>query len=172
MDQYTSLARQAVEKHVLSGTRIGIPPGLPDELTDRTAGVFVTIFKEGQLRGCLGTIAPSQGNIADEIIENAVATATRDYRFDPIAAKELRSLAYEVSVLFLPKPLKNPKRHDPQSDGLIVKTPDGRSGLLLPDIEGVDSLQQQLEICAEKGQIDLRRDHYRLMEFKVEKHRE
>ena len=170
MDPYISLAKQAVESYVLNGTKISNPSELPDELTGRTAGVFVTIFKEGQLRGCLGTIAPIQGSIAAEIIENAVATATRDYRFDPVAAKELGSLAYEVSVLFPPEPLKNPKRHNPQSDGLIVKTPDGRSGLLLPDIEGVETLEQQLEICAEKGQIDLQRDHYKLLEFKVEKH--
>jgi AmmeMemoRadiSam system protein A len=145
------LAREAAETYVKKG--ITIPP--PDKLTPElkeTAGVFVSIHKFGELRGCIGTFEPTQKNVAEEIIVNAISSATRDPRFPPVAPKELKDLEYSVDLLTKPEPVKSKDQLDPKKYGVIVEC-GLRRGLLLPDLEGVDSVDQQIDICCQKAGI-------------------
>jgi len=136
----------------------------------RHAGVFVTIRKKKELRGCIGTYLPTKKNIAEEIITNAIAACAQDNRFYPVAEDELQDLSYEVSILGEPKVIKDIKQHDPKKYGLIVRSADGRCGLLLPDLDGVDSAREQISIACQKGGIDPATDAVELYFFTVEKH--
>ena len=152
MHPLVKLARETVETYI----REGKVPGLPEELAPEMkgkAGVFVSIHKLGALRGCIGTFEPQQKNVAKEIITNAIASATRDPRFPPIAPEELEHLSYSVDVLTIPEPIKDKNQLDPQIYGVIVES-GWRRGLLLPDLEGVDSADYQIEICRQKAGID------------------
>jgi AmmeMemoRadiSam system protein A len=176
MDRYTELARKTVETLVKTGETILLPTDLPAEFYSEKKGVFVTIHKteEGcrSLRGCIGTLFPTRENVAEEIIQNAVWAGHEDDRFPPVAAEELLCLDYEVSLLNEPQRINSSEDLDPSKYGVIVKTPDGRTGLLLPDIEGVDSPLQQIEIAARKGRIDPRVDAFSLWRFTVTKYAE
>ncbi len=170
MDMYAKLTKKAIEGFIKNGKIIPAPPDLPSEFYSRQAGVFVTIHKGKDLRGCIGTFLPTKKNIAEEIISNAIAACSRDCRFNPISAEELPELNYEVSILSEPKKLENAKNHDPKKHGIITRCADGRCGLLLPDLEGVDTMEQQIFISCQKGGIDVKSDNYELYEFTVEKH--
>ena len=131
-----------------------IPPQ-PEELTPEMkekAGVFVSIHKHGELRGCIGTFEPQQKNVAEEIIANAISSATRDPRFPAIAPTELKDLDYSVDVLTSPEPVESQDQLDPKKYGVIVEA-GFRRGLLLPDLEGVDSVDYQIDICRQKAGI-------------------
>jgi AmmeMemoRadiSam system protein B/AmmeMemoRadiSam system protein A len=144
------LARKTVETYVREGTVIE-----PDKLTSEMkgkAGVFVSIHKFDNLRGCIGTFEPTEENIAREIIRNAINSATTDPRFLPIAPNELKDLEFSVDVLTRPERGENKDKLDPKIHGLIVEC-DYRRGLLLPDLEGVDTVEQQLSICCQKAGI-------------------
>ncbi|MBF8265725.1 MAG: hypothetical protein HW384_1589, partial [Dehalococcoidia bacterium] len=121
------------------------------EMKER-AGVFVSLKKHGQLRGCIGTFEPTQENVAQEIVQNAVSAATRDPRFPPVSPDELPYLDYSVDILTEPEPVEDRNKLDPRKYGVIVESR-GRRGLLLPDIEGVDTVEQQIEICCYKAGI-------------------
>ena len=176
MDKYTQLARQTVETFIKTGKIIDVPDNLPGEFYSSQKGVFVTIFKNNAkrscLRGCIGTLEPTKPNIAEEIIQNAVWACRDDNRFLPVAKDELSQLSYEVSLLNPPQQIYSSADLDPQKYGVIVKTEDGRTGLLLPDIEGVESPLYQIEIAARKGCIDFEREEFSLFRFTVEKHKE
>ncbi len=147
------LAREAVETYVREGKVI--EPS--DELTpdmEESAGVFVSIHKFGELRGCIGTLEPIEKNVAEEIITNAISSVTRDPRFPPVAPNELKDLSYSVDVLTKPEPVENKDQLDPKKYGLIVECGSSR-GLLLPDLEGVDSVDKQIDICCRKAGIEL-----------------
>ena len=116
------------------------------------AGVFVSIHKLGGLRGCIGTFDPQCENVAEEIINNAISSATRDPRFPPIAPDELKDLSYSVDVLTKPEPVASQDQLDPRKYGVIVEC-GFRRGLLLPDLEGVDTVDHQIEICRQKAGI-------------------
>lgn len=171
MDKYVQLAKQAIKGYVKNGKIISVPRNLSKELYTRQAGVFVTIHKNKNLRGCIGTYSPVQDNIAEEIIHNAVAACSSDPRFNPVATEELPFLEYEVSVLNKPELIKDIKKHDPEKHGIMVCCADGRRGLLLPDLDGVDSTDKQLFIACQKGGIDPRSDKFQLYFFKAEKHK-
>jgi hypothetical protein len=144
------LARQTVESYIREGKR---PE--PEELTpemEEKAGVFVSIHKSGDLRGCIGTFDPATNNVAEEIILNAISSATRDPRFLPISPDELEDLDYSVDVLTAPEPVQSEAQLDPKKYGVIVESGYNR-GLLLPDLEGVDSPEQQIDICRQKADI-------------------
>jgi AmmeMemoRadiSam system protein B/AmmeMemoRadiSam system protein A len=146
-----ALARDTVEAYA----REGVKPAEPDKLTTemkKRAGVFVSIHKRGALRGCIGTFEPQQKNVAKEIITNAVSASTRDPRFSPVRPDELKDLDYSVDVLTAPEPVEDISRLDPAKYGVIVEA-GWRRGLLLPDLEGVDNAEQQVEICRQKGGI-------------------
>ena len=132
--------------------RIGVPAGLPEEMTSRRAGTFVSIHKNGRLRGCIGTIAATRENIAEEIIDNAISACSRDPRFSPITPDELKELEITVDVLGEPEPVSSVKELDVKRYGVIVSC--GRKrGLLLPDLDGVDTVEEQLRIARRKGGI-------------------
>ena len=151
-DPWVRLAWQSLESWILRHEVSEIPEGLPEELTDRRAGAFVSIHKQGRLRGCIGTIAPTQNCLAEEIIHNAVSASTRDPRFDPIRADELPWLEISVDVLGEPEAIASEAELDVKRYGVIVSR-GHRRGLLLPDLEGVDTVSQQVQIARQKAGI-------------------
>jgi len=163
------LAKKTVETFIKKGEIISPPEDLPKEFLEKKAGTFVTIEKNGNLRGCIGTYLPTRENIAQEIIQNAIAAATEDYRFGPIQEKELSSLSYRVYILSEPELVRDIKELDPQKYGIIVKT-EIKTGLLLPDLEGVDTIEQQLSITCQKGGIDPLGEKIFIYRFTVEKY--
>lgn len=151
-DDYVKLARNTVENYVRTRQKIRLPKGLPHDMTDRRAGVFVSIHKHGKLRGCIGTFLPTTGSIAQEIIDNAVSAATRDPRFDPITSDELEWLDINVDVLSPPEDIPSKDFLDVKRYGVIV-TNGHRRGLLLPDLDGVDTVEDQIAIAKKKAGI-------------------
>ena len=150
MSPLTRLAKETVETYVKEG-KIPHPEELTPEMRQR-AGVFVSIHKLGELRGCIGTFEPTQKNVAEETIANAISSATRDPRFPAITPSELKYLSYSVDVLTTPEPIDSQDQLDPKNYGVIVEA-GFRRGLLLPDLEGVDSVDYQIEICRQKAGI-------------------
>lgn len=152
MHPLVNLAKQAVESYVQYRTVV-IP--LPEELTEEMrerAGVFVSLKIEGKLRGCIGTFDPMHGSVAEEVIANAISSATRDPRFVEVQPGELHLLEYSVDVLTSPEPVENLAELNPREFGVIVECL-GRRGLLLPDLEGVDTIDDQIDICRGKAGI-------------------
>jgi len=167
-DPHVRLARDTVETFIRDGYVLQ-PRDIPPEMREQ-AGVFVSIKKHGQLRGCIGTFEPTQSNVAEEVIHNAVSSATRDPRFPPVAPAELPHLSYSVDVLTKPEPVDSPEQLDPKEYGVIVEC-GRRRGLLLPNLEGVDSVDYQIEICCQKAGI-LPHEPVRLYRFRVKRYSE
>ena len=167
-DAWVKLARASVESYVLRRQVIDIPEGLPEELTRQRAGAFVSIHKQGRLRGCIGTIAPVQGCAAEEIIHNAVSAAVSDPRFDPIRPEELKWLEISVDVLGEPEDIRSEEELDVKRYGVIVSR-GSRRGLLLPDLDGVDTVQQQVSIARKKAGIGPE-EEVSLQRFRVVRH--
>lgn len=156
-------ARMVLEQYVREGKR----PLLPDDMRDLEggrAGAFVSLKKKGQLRGCIGTIAATRPNLAEEIAANAISAGTQDYRFEPLEAEELDQLVYSVDILGRPEPAARDQL-DPKNYGVIVSS-GGKRGLLLPDLDGVDTVEQQLQIALQKAGISSR-EPYSIERFKV-----
>lgn len=147
------IARAAVEGRFRPGAT---PAAIPDhEYLNRPAGVFVTIrARDGGLRGCRGTITPRCRNLLEETCEVARSSAFQDLRFEPVVEDELDDLSYEVSVLNPPEPVPSAAELDPHRYGVIISTPDGRRGLMLPEVEGLNTVEQQLEATCRKANID------------------
>jgi len=153
MHPLVQLAKETIENYVRHGKTIQPPKELTPEMEKR-AGTFVSIHKHGMLRGCIGTIEPTQANVAQEVIQNAISAATRDPRFPPITPDELADLDIKVDVLGEPEPVESMEELDPKRYGVIVKSArDWRKGLLLPDLEGVDTVEQQVDIARRKAGI-------------------
>ena len=150
MSPLTRLARETVETYVKEG-RTPQPEELTPEMREK-AGVFVSIHKFGELRGCIGTFEATEKNVAEETMANAINSATRDPRFPPVAPNELEDLTYKVDVLTPPEPVESQDELDPKKYGVIVESGYSR-GLLLPDLEGVDSVDRQIDICRQKAGI-------------------
>ena len=167
-DSYVRLARKTIEKYVVSRERNRIPEDIPKEMRLRKAGVFVSIHKEGRLRGCIGTILPVRRCIAEEIMENAISAATRDPRFDPVRPDELDKLEINVDVLSEPERIESRNELDVKRYGVIVSSGSKR-GLLLPDLDGVDSVDEQISIAMKKGGISSH-DRITLERFEVVRH--
>jgi len=151
MDPIAALAKETVETYIKTGKRPSPPAELNPEMKEK-AGVFVSIHKKGELRGCIGTFEPQERNVAAEVIANAVSSATRDPRFPPIEPGELKDLDYSVDVLTKPELVEDESQLDPKKYGVIVEC-GWRKGLLLPDLEGVDTADYQIDICRQKGGI-------------------
>ena len=151
-DPFVRLARETVESYVLNRTTPEVPSWASDEMKQNRAGVFVSIHKEGKLRGCIGTFLPTRENIAQEIISNAVSAATRDPRFDPVGPEELKWLEINVDVLSAPEKISGLEELDVRRYGVIVSS-GSRRGLLLPDLDGVDTVEEQVDIARRKGGI-------------------
>ncbi len=150
MHSLVKLAKETVESYVSQG-KIPQPEKLTSEMQER-AGVFVSIHMGDELRGCIGTFEPTEKNVAEEIITNAVSSATRDPRFLPITPEELEDLNYSVDVLTTPESIESKDQLDPKKYGVIVEA-GWRRGLLLPNLEGVDSVDHQIQICRQKAGI-------------------
>jgi AmmeMemoRadiSam system protein A len=151
MDPLVELAKSAVEEFV-SKRKVIRPPETPTPEMSEQAGVFVCLKKEGQLRGCIGTFLPCCGNVAEETIKNAICAATEDPRFSLVAKEELPFITYSVDVLSPPEKISDPKELDPRKYGIIV-VKGGMRGLLLPDLEGVETVEEQLRIAKMKAGI-------------------
>ncbi|MDT8902646.1 AmmeMemoRadiSam system protein A [Anaeroselena agilis] len=147
-----ALARQSLEHYLAAHEHLPTPAGLPAEL-EAQAGVFVSLKKRGELRGCIGTFAPTQPNIAAEIIHNAVSAGTQDPRFWPVEAKELPEIDISVDILSAPERVNGLADLDPGKYGVIVRR-GRRSGLLLPDLAGVDTVEEQVGIAMQKAGIE------------------
>lgn len=167
-DEYVRLAAQTIEVYVKEHRIIDTPKDISAELTGRQAGVFVSIHKHGYLRGCIGTIFPTKDNIAEEIIGNAISAATADPRFDSITEDELPWLDINVDILSEPEAIASKDDLDVRKYGVIV-TSGYKRGLLLPDLDGVDTVDEQISIAKKKGGIG---DHekYSMQRFEVIRH--
>src|SRR4030065_1509536 len=148
MHSLVKLAKDTVEKYVTKEEMISPPLELTPEMQNK-AGVFVSIKKRGELRGCIGTYSPTTDNVASEIIQNAISAAAQDPRFFPVAPLELKELEYSVDVLSLPEKVDGPEALDPKRYGVIVKK-GNRRGLLLPDLEGINTVNEQISIATLK----------------------
>jgi len=151
-DDYQTLARRSLEHVIASGELFAVPGGLPSEMINNAAGVFVSIHKEGMLRGCIGTISPTTANIAQEIIQNAVSAGLNDNRFNPVSAEELPFLTYKTDILFPAEKITGLHELDVKRYGVIV-TSGRKRGLLLPNLDGIDTAEQQVEIAKNKAGI-------------------
>jgi len=171
MHEYSQLAYDSIKHYLERGKTMDEPEKLSPELKENRAGVFVSIHGKvnHSLRGCIGTFMPTQKDIASEIIENAISAATKDPRFMPLTVDELEDIEVNVDVLSEPKDCKV-EDLDPKKFGVIVKTEDGRKGLLLPDLEGIDTVEKQLEIACSKAGIDYENDEFSVMKFSVERY--
>ena len=167
-DEYVRLARLAVETFVNTRRRAKLPGDLPEALSGQTAGVFVTLYEGGKLRGCIGTISPMTDSVAEEIFENAVSAATCDPRFAPVGPNELSALVYSVDVMGEPESVSSAADLDPAAYGVIVEAGEKR-GLLLPDLEGVDTAADQIAIAREKAGITPV-ENVKLFRFTVTRH--
>lgn len=164
---YVKLARQALEKYVKEGITPDLSD-LPEKLKEK-GGVFVSLKKKGSLRGCIGTIEPTQGSIAEEIVKNVLSAGLSDPRFPPIKEEELPLLDYSVDVLMPPEPVESLEELDPKKYGVIVKS-GHKTGLLLPNLEGVDTIEDQISIAREKAGIPPG-GKYELYRFEVKRYR-
>ena len=178
-DPYVALARRSLETYISEGRRLQVPAAggneaavddlrIPEEMLQTRAGAFVSLHEHGQLRGCIGTILPVTGSVAEEIVRNAVSAATEDPRFAPVDREELPWLQISVDVLGEPEPIESPAQLDVKRYGVIV-TNGGRRGLLLPDLDGVDTVDQQIRIAKQKAGI-MPEEDVELQRFEVIRH--
>ncbi len=174
-DIYVQLARFSLESYIKAGSRITRADlkddkwkELPAEIFSKQAGAFVSIHKDGSLRGCIGTILPTKSCVADEILNNAISAAVSDPRFSPIREDELPYLEMSVDVLGTPEPISGPEELDVKRYGVIV-TSGRKRGLLLPNLDGVDTIEQQIEIACRKAGI-YEDEEYSLERFEVVRH--
>ena len=185
MNPLVLLAKSAVEHFIEQGKIISLPDSLlPKEFLSRKAGTFVTIEKNGALRGCVGTYLPTKENIAKEVIQNAISAVAHDYRFEPVKKEELAELSYTVYILSEPEAVKDSFELDPEKFGVMVKSrgfssPDAifnpapkpyqKTGILLPDLEGIDSIDKQISIACQKAGINRALEDIEIYKFSVEK---
>ena len=166
MHPLVKLAIRSVEHFIETGKPLPCPTHLPDFLR-QSAGTFVSINKQGSLRGCIGTMTPKYKNLAEEVIQNALRSASEDPRFDPIQKKELPSLTFSVDVLQPLEKIENIKDHNIKQFGLVVRGK-GKQGVLLPDLDIIKSADQQLKVCLNKGGYKSH-DTYEIFRFEVKR---
>jgi len=163
---YTEIARKALESRV-KGVPFSLPPDIPPELA-RPGAAFVSLKKGGALRGCIGTVSPTRKTLAEEIAANAVSAGLEDPRFPPVSKDELEQLTYSVDVLSEPEKVESISQLDPQRYGVIVRR-GRRSGLLLPALEGVSTVEEQLSIAKQKAGI-LPGEEVEIFRFQVKRY--
>lgn len=167
MHSLAELAKVSVEEFVRRGVLTPLPEDPGPEMLQR-AGVFICLKLNGELRGCIGTFLPCCDNVAGEIIRNAVAAASQDPRFPPVTEAELASLQYTVDVLSEPEKVDSLQDLNPKKYGVIVSS-GGRRGLLLPDLDGVDTVEQQISIASMKAGIGPH-ERREIMRFRVRRY--
>ncbi len=167
-DAYVRLARETIELFVKEHKTGKIPAYIPDEMKEKRAGAFVSIHENGKLRGCIGTFLPTTDCIAEEIMQNAVSAAVKDPRFSPIEEAELPFLEINVDILSAPEDIDSEDMLDVKKYGVIVRN-GARRGLLLPDLDGVDTVSRQIEIARYKAGISPD-EEVSLQRFEVVRH--
>ena len=167
-DEYVKLAKASVEFYVHHGKKMRMPIDIPTDLLLNKGGVFVSIKEKGNLRGCIGTISPTTSSLGQEIIDNAVAAAAYDLRFYPIKSYELEDLTYSVDVLSEPEQIDSTEKLNVKKYGIVVES-NGKRGLLLPDLDGINSVEQQINIAKQKAGISVD-DKIVIYRFTVERH--
>jgi AmmeMemoRadiSam system protein A len=168
MHPLIKLAKKTVDEYVLNGKVIESPENPVPEMVEK-AGVFVSLKMKGELRGCIGTFQPTTESVAAEIIQNAISAATQDPRFMPVNSSELERLDYSVDLLSEPEKVNSRNELDPKKFGVIVKCGE-RKGLLLPDLEGVNTVDEQISIASTKAGIYLEED-IELYRFEVKRYK-
>lgn len=158
------LAMTSLKAYIKEGKRIPVPDDVPPELL-KPAGVFVSLKKHGDLRGCIGTLAPTKPTAAHEIIANAISSGISDPRFEPVGPDELEELTCSVDILGTPEPVENLDELDPKRYGVIIRK-GSRRGVLLPDLEGVESAVEQVDIARKKAGISPYED-FKMERFEV-----
>lgn len=173
MDPCVELARLTIHHYVRHGTPPAeIPAELREALAGERAATFVSLHtRGGDLRGCKGTLEPWRDTIEEEIVHNAISACARDTRFLPVRPEELDGLEIHVDVLSPMEPIQGPAELDVRKYGVLVSTPDGRRGVLLPDIETIDTVEDQIAIACRKAGIDPRRESFRMERFTTVRHR-
>ena len=169
-DEYTLLARASFEQFTRTGQRLHLADGVAPELVEQRAACFVSLHKNGELRGCIGTLVPVQENLAEEIIENAISACSRDPRFPAVQEDELAGIDCSVDVLSEPEDIESTEDLDVKRYGVIVSK-GLRRGVLLPDLEGVDTVEEQVRIAKAKAGI-FDSEHVHLQRFEVIRHKE
>jgi AmmeMemoRadiSam system protein A len=168
-DELVRLARVTLETYVEKGDKLSLNEYIVQkDFANIRAGVFVSIKKNGELRGCIGTIEPMMDNIAEEIINNAINAGIYDPRFNPVKKDELDELVYSVDVLMKPEKINSKDMLDPFEYGVIV-TSGGKKGVLLPNLEGIDNVDEQLRIVLKKAGINYW-EKYEMERFRVIRH--
>jgi AmmeMemoRadiSam system protein A len=169
-DPYVRLAIEALTTFVINKKVLkDFPNYVTDEMKSSKRGVFVSLKKYESLRGCIGTILPTTNSVAEEIIQNAISAGLNDPRFNEVEEKELLDIIFSVDVLTKPQ-LCLRGELNPKIYGVVVIYK-GRKGLLLPDLEGVNTVEEQLSIALEKAGIDSS-EEYIIQKFKVIRHKE
>ena len=167
-DPYVALARKSLETYITTHKVIDVPDDICPEMIERQAGAFVSLHKKDDLRGCIGTIAPTTGSVAEEIIRNSIRAAIADPRFPEVTADELPDLTINVDVLGEIEDISSPSELDIKRYGVIVRK-DHRMGLLLPDLDGITSVAQQIRIAKLKAGI-APSEEVELQRFEVVRH--
>lgn len=171
MSPHVRLARLSLEHYLRHQQLLSrVPPEIATALKGQQAGAFVSLHtRNGELRGCIGTLSPCHPSLVEEILENAISAGTRDYRFRPVTLEELVGLEIKVDVLSKAESIHSSQDLDPRRYGVIVTNAEGRRGVLLPDLEGVDTAEEQIRIACRKAGIDPRSGNYYLQRFTVER---
>lgn len=164
---YVELAMKAVHHYLNTEGILLRPDPLPEEFRKK-AGVFVSIKKNKKLRGCIGTIAPTESDLAQEIISNAISAAAKDPRFSPVTKDEWNQLTFSVDVLNTPEKIRKVSELDCKQFGVIVKSND-KQGLLLPNLDGINSVEEQIRICEKKAGLS-ENDPVELFRFRVQRY--
>ncbi len=152
-DDFVKLARLSLETFVKTKKPLEkLPDDLPEEMISKRAGAFVSLHKDDQLRGCIGTIMATKNSIAEEIVQNAISACSQDPRFSPIRVDEIDDIIYSVDILGEPERIFDINQLNVKKYGVIVEC-EGRRGLLLPDLEGIDTVEEQISIARRKGNI-------------------
>ena len=161
------LAEKSVRHFIQEGKPLPCPDDLPENLRQK-AGAFVSIKKKKKLRGCIGTLKPRERNLAHEIIQNAISAATKDPRFSPVSKEELDDLTISVDVISALEKVDSLSQLDAKVYGVVVKN-EGKQGVLLPDLEGIESPEEQIQICRMKANIK-EEDPVELYRFTVQRY--
>ena len=167
-DDYVRLARQTIEAFVRTGETPDLPKDLPEEMANTRAGVFVSLKIAGKLRGCIGTTSATAESVAWEIVKNAISACSEDPRFNPVRADEMERITYSVDVLGKTEKIDSVEQLDAKKYGVIVIS-GYRKGLLLPNLEGVDTVEEQLKIAKRKAGIP-EYERCRMERFEVVRH--
>lgn len=173
MDPYVELARLTVQHFTRHGTPPKeIPDGIHQALLGQRAATFVSLHTlDGELRGCKGTLEPWHDSVEAEVIHNAISACSRDTRFPPVRAEELDHLEIHVDVLSPMEAIAGPSELDVKRYGVLITAPDGRRGVLLPDLETIDTVEGQIAIACRKAGIDPRRETFTMQRFTTARHR-